>query len=91
MGNRRKMYILDVICDRFYFGEVQEEVLGQCGGQGILAIRKEGYLSINGLFQEKETSMEVEECFCKYSTDISRFVLEILEKSMFIASTKKVP
>ena len=42
MGNRRKAYILDVICNRFYFGEVQEEVLGQCSGQGISAPREEG-------------------------------------------------
>ena len=30
LGKRRKTYILDVICNRYYFGEVQEEVLGQC-------------------------------------------------------------
>ena len=29
------MYILDVICKIFYFGEVQEEVLNQWTGQGI--------------------------------------------------------
>ena len=27
LGNRRKTYTLDVICNKFYFGEVQEEVL----------------------------------------------------------------
>ena len=26
----------------FYFGEIQEEVLGQCSGQSISAPRKEG-------------------------------------------------
>ena len=37
------MYILDVICNKFYFGEVQEKVLGQCSGQGyISAPRTEG-------------------------------------------------
>ena len=42
LGNRRKTYILDVICCKFYFGEVQEEVLGQCrGSQGISAPRTE--------------------------------------------------
>ena len=46
------MYILDVICNKFYFGEVQEDVPGQCSGQGISAPRKEG-LSISGLFQKK--------------------------------------
>ena len=50
----RKTCILDVICNRFYFGEVQEEVLGQCSGQGILLPRKKkSYLSISGLFQKK--------------------------------------
>ena len=42
LGNKRKMYVLDVICNRFYFEEVQEEVLGHCSGQGISAPRKEG-------------------------------------------------
>ena len=37
LGNRRKTYILDVICNRFYFEEVQEEVLGQRIEQGISA------------------------------------------------------
>ena len=30
LGNRRKAYVLDVICNRSHFGKVQEEVLGQC-------------------------------------------------------------
>ena len=44
MGNRRKTYILDVIFNKFHFGEVQEEVLYQCCGQVIyiLAPRTEG-------------------------------------------------
>ena len=42
LGNRRKTYILDAIRNRFYFGEVQEEVLGQSSGQGISAPRAEG-------------------------------------------------
>ena len=33
---------MDVICNRFYFGEVKEEVLGQCSRQGISVPRKEG-------------------------------------------------
>ena len=37
----RKTYILDVICNKFYLGEVQEEALGQCTEQGISAPRKE--------------------------------------------------
>ena len=28
LGNRRKTYILDVICNKSYFGKVQEEVVG---------------------------------------------------------------
>ena len=39
LWNRRKTYILDVICNRYYFGEVQEQVLDQCSGQGISAPR----------------------------------------------------
>ena len=35
LGSRRKKYILDVICNRFYFGEVHEEVLVRCNRQGI--------------------------------------------------------
>ena len=35
LENRRKTYILDVTCNKFYFGEVREKVLGQCSGQGI--------------------------------------------------------
>ena len=55
------MYILNAICNRFYFEEVQEEVLGQCSVEGILAPRKKKvYLSISGLFQLK-TSRVVEE------------------------------
>ena len=55
------MYILDVICNRFYFEEVQEDALGHCSGQGILAPRIEINLSISFLFmkknkQEKKTS-----------------------------------
>ena len=41
LANRRKVYILDVICNRLYFGEIQEEVLGQCTGQGISEARVE--------------------------------------------------
>ena len=50
LGNRRKTYILDVICNRFYFGEVQEETLGQCSEQGISVAQhpeKKVYLSIS--------------------------------------------
>ena len=87
LGNKRKMYVLDVICNRFYFEEVQEEVLGHCSGQGISAPRKEG-LSIYqwSVPEKKTTSRVIEESLYKYSTEVSRFVLEILENSKFIAS-----
>ena len=52
-GNRRKMYIVDVICNRFYFRENQEDVLGHGSGQGISASKKNVYLFISGLFQKK--------------------------------------
>ena len=42
LGNRRKNHISDVICNRFCFWEVQEEVLGHCSGQSISAPRTEG-------------------------------------------------
>ena len=42
LGNRRKTYILDVICNRSYFGEVQEDALGQCSRVGISVPREEG-------------------------------------------------
>ena len=50
----RKACILDVMCKRFCFGEVQEEVLGQCTGQGIFQHPEQKvYLSISDLFQKK--------------------------------------
>ena len=54
-GNRRTVYVLDVICNRFYFEEVQEEVIGQCTGQGISAPTTEGP------FLGKNTSRAVKE------------------------------
>ena len=47
LGNRRKTCILDVMCNRFYFGRVQEKVLGHCSAVGrvyISALRTEGPL-----------------------------------------------
>ena len=51
------MYILDVICNRFYFGEV----LGQYSGQGILAPRREGLCVYQLSVPEKKASRVVEE------------------------------
>ena len=61
MGNKRNAYILDIICKRFYFGEVQEDALGQCGGQGILAPRKEGIFVYQWSVSKKKISRVVEE------------------------------
>ena len=48
---------------------------------------KKVILSISGLFQKKKKQAGwLRKCLCKYSTEVSRFVLEILEKSKFIAS-----
>ena len=54
-GNRRTVYVLDVICNRFYFEEVQEEVISQCTGQGISVPTTEGP------FLGKNTSRAVKE------------------------------
>ena len=54
------MYILDVICNRFYFEDVQEEVLGQFSGQGISAPRKESLSVHQRSVPEKKTSRVVE-------------------------------
>ena len=80
LGNRKKTYILDVICNRFYIGEVQEEVLGQCSGQGISAPRGEGLSVYQWSVPEKKQARRLRKCLCKYCTEVSRFVLEILEK-----------
>ena len=61
MGNKRKTYILDLICNRYYFGEVQEEVLGQCSGQGFSAPRNEGLSVYQWSVPDKKTSRVVEE------------------------------
>ena len=54
LRNRRKTYILCVIYNRFYFGEVKEEVFGKCSRQGISEPRTD-FLSISGLFQKKSS------------------------------------
>ena len=55
------MYILNVICNKFYFGEVQEEVLGQCSGQAISAVRTEGLSVYQRSVTKKKASRVVEE------------------------------
>ena len=86
LGNRRKTYILDVICNKFYFGE-ERKLLGQCSGQGRFIsqhLEQKVYLSISSLFR-KEKAGWLRKCLFKYSTEV-RFVLEILENSKVIAS-----
>ena len=68
---------MDVIYIRFYFGEVQEEVLGQSTGQDISAPRTEGLSVCQWSVPEKKKERK---CLYKYFTDISRFVLEIFGK-----------
>ena len=53
LGNRRKTYILDVICYRFYFGEVQEEFHPSTVGKESQYPEQQVYVSINGLFRKK--------------------------------------
>ena len=77
---------MDVICNKSYFGEVQEEFLGQCSGQGISALRIEGLTVYQLSVPEEKQAGWLRKCLREYSTEISRFVLEILEKSKFIAS-----
>ena len=57
--------------------------LGPCSGQGISAPRTEG---ISGLFQKIKQPGWFSKCLCRYSTEVSRFVFEILEKLNVIAS-----
>ena len=77
---------MDVVCNKFYFGEVQERVLDKCSEQGNISqhIEQKVHLSISGLFQKKQAGWLRKYLF-KYSTEVS-FVLEILEKSKFISS-----
>ena len=60
LRNRRETYILVEIYNRFYFGEVQEDVLSQCSRQGIKAPRTEGLYVYRWSVPEK-TSRLVEE------------------------------
>ena len=90
MGNKRKAHILDVMCNRFYFGEAKEEVLGQRSWQAAyLSTLNKGsiFLSSSEKKQKKQkTSSEVEEMPCEYSPEVSKFVLKNQEKSKVIAS-----
>ena len=81
LRNRRKTYILDVIWNRFYFRDVQEEVLAQWRGEGISAPREKGlFVYLLSVPEKKKQAGWLGKCLCKYSTEVSRFVSEILEK-----------
>ena len=71
LGTRRAAYVLDVICNRFYFEDVQEEVLGQCAAQGISAPRTEGLSAYPWSVLEKTQAEWSRKCLCKYSTEVS--------------------
>ena len=77
---------MDIICNKFYFGEVQEEVLGQCNGQGMSAPRTEGLSVYQWSVPKEKQAGWLRKCLRKCSTEVFRFVLEILEKSKIIAS-----
>ena len=54
-------------------------------GQGISGPRTEGLSVYQWSVPEKKQVGWLRKCLCKYSTEVSRFVLEILEKSKVIA------
>ena len=45
---------MDVICGKLYFGDDEEEALGQGGSMRSQHPRQKVYLSISGLFQYKK-------------------------------------
>ena len=76
---------MDLICNRFYFEEVQKDFLGQCTKQGISALRTKGLSFYQQSAPEKKQAGGLRKCLYKYSTEV-RFFLEILENPKFIAS-----
>ena len=75
---------MDVICNRFDFTEVREEV----HAMGMVSHHPDQKvcLYISDLFQKKKEAGWLKKCLCKYLTEISRFVLDILENSKVIAN-----
>ena len=75
-----------LICNKFYFGEVQEEVQANSVGRVyISAPRKEGLSVYQWSLSEKNKHVGWGNAFFKYSTEVW-YVLEILENSKFIAN-----
>ena len=60
MGGERR--ILDVICNRFYFEEIQKEILGQYIGQCILAPRTEDPFVSQWSVPEKKEAKRLRKC-----------------------------
>ena len=81
LRNRRKTYILNVICTRFYFGEVQEEVQGQCSGQGISAPRTD-CLSV---YQRSVTEKKIKQGGSK-----NAFVNTLLKLQICLGRSRKI-
>ena len=71
---------MDLICDRFCFGEVQENVLAQCSGQGISVLRTK-QICLSVVCSRKKQAGWLRKCPCEYSTGVSRFDSGILGKS----------
>ena len=87
LGSRRKTYILDVVCNRFYFGENSGRSSRPVQCAGYLTTQKRRSICLSAVCSRKKKQAGwLRKCLCKYSTEVSRFVLEILVKSKFIAS-----
>ena len=86
MQNRKKSYILGVFCNRICFGELEEEVLGQCRGQVSQHLEKRS-ICLSVACSTKKQARCLRKCLWKCSIEVSRFVFEILEKSKVIAMT----
>ena len=86
LGNKRKTYILDATCNKFYFGGILGKSCKPVQWAGYISqhLEQKVHLSISGLFQKKQAGW-LRKCLLKYSTEV-RFVLKILENSKVIAS-----
>ena len=86
LGNRRKEYILDVIC-------ILQNLFWGSSGRRSRPVQWARYLSTQNrrsiplsLVCSRKKQGCLRKCPCKYHTEVSRFVLEILEKFKVIAS-----
>ena len=91
MENRRKAYILDVNCNRFYFGQNHQDVLGQYTWHGISLPRTQGISVYQWSVPEKKNHAGwLRKYLSKYSTEVSRLILEILENSNVIFKSTSI-